>query len=155
MSATLEEYLKIMYILQKQNGVIRVTDIANALECSKPSVNRAIKVLCEDNLLEYEVYGKIFLTESGIKKAESILRTHNILKAFFVQVLELESEKAEIEASNIEHAISETTVQKLENYISSIIDVSNLGCNYDPNCLKCRNCINKNTKLRFKLKNNR
>lgn len=153
MSATLEEYLKIMYILQKQNGIIRVTDIAHTLKCSKPSVNRAIKILCEEKLVEYEVYGKIVLTEEGKNKAESILRTHNILKAFFIQVLEIENEKAELEASNIEHAISETTVQKLENYISSIIDVSNLECNYDPSCLKCRKCINKNTRLRFRLKN--
>ena len=39
-------------LYEEQNGAIRVTDIANALECSKPSVNRAIKVLCEDKLLE-------------------------------------------------------------------------------------------------------
>ncbi len=39
-SKALEEYLKTMYVLQKQNGNIRVTDIANKMNCSKPSVNK-------------------------------------------------------------------------------------------------------------------
>ena len=44
-SKALEEYLKTMYILKKQNGNIRVTDIANKMNCSKPSVNKAINNL--------------------------------------------------------------------------------------------------------------
>ena len=32
-----EEYLKTMYVLKKQNGNIRVTDIANKMNCTKPS----------------------------------------------------------------------------------------------------------------------
>ena len=37
-----EEYLKTMYLLKKQKGNIRVTDIAKKMNCSKPSVNKAI-----------------------------------------------------------------------------------------------------------------
>ena len=44
-SKSLEEYLKIMYILKKQNGYLRVTDIAEKMGCSKPSVNKAINNL--------------------------------------------------------------------------------------------------------------
>ena len=42
-SKALEEYLKTMYMLKKQNGNIRVTDIAEKMECTKPSVNKAMK----------------------------------------------------------------------------------------------------------------
>ena len=31
-SNTLKEYLKVMYVLQRQNGSIRVTDIANNID---------------------------------------------------------------------------------------------------------------------------
>ena len=62
-SKSLEEYLKTMYILQRQNGHIRVTDIANKMECTKPSVNKAIYNLKDNGLLNYESYGKIELTE--------------------------------------------------------------------------------------------
>ena len=44
-SKALEEYLKTMYILQVQNKEIRVTDIANQMNLSKPSVNKAINNL--------------------------------------------------------------------------------------------------------------
>ena len=44
-SKALEEYIKTMYILKQQNGNVRVTDIANSLQVSKASVNKAIKQL--------------------------------------------------------------------------------------------------------------
>ncbi len=61
-SKSQEQYLKTMYILKKQNGNIRVTDIANKMECTKPSVNKAINNLKMNGLLNYESYGTIELT---------------------------------------------------------------------------------------------
>ena len=40
-----EEYLKTIYMLEKSKPKIRVTDIANRLKITKPSVNKAIKNL--------------------------------------------------------------------------------------------------------------
>lgn len=57
-----EEYLKTMYILKKQNGNIRVTDIAEKMECTKPSVNKAINNLKDAGYINYELYGAIELT---------------------------------------------------------------------------------------------
>ena len=62
-SKALEEYLKTMYVLKKQNGNIRVTDIAEKMNCSKPSVNKAINILKSENLVNYETYGTIEMTE--------------------------------------------------------------------------------------------
>ena len=59
----LEEYLKTMYVLKKQNGNIRVTDVAEKMNCSKPSVNKAINNLKHEKLVNYESYGTIELTE--------------------------------------------------------------------------------------------
>ena len=53
-----------MYILQKQNGNIRVTDVAEKMNCSKPSVNKALNNLKAENLVNYETYGIIELTKS-------------------------------------------------------------------------------------------
>ena len=44
-SKVLEEYLKTMYVLKNQNGKVRVTDIANKMNCTKPSVNKALNNL--------------------------------------------------------------------------------------------------------------
>ena len=48
-SKSLEQYLKTMYILKKQNGNIRVTDVAKKMNCTKPSVNKAIHNLGLDS----------------------------------------------------------------------------------------------------------
>lgn len=64
-SKALEEYLKVMYILKKQNGDIRVTDVANKMDCSKASVNKSINSLKENGLVNYETYGDIELTRDG------------------------------------------------------------------------------------------
>lgn len=63
-SKALEEYLKTIYVLKKQNGDVRVTDIAKAMDCTKPSVNKAIHNLKDNGYLNYEAYGEIELTSS-------------------------------------------------------------------------------------------
>ena len=55
-SKSSEEYLKTMYILKQQNGNIRVTDIANKMNCSKPSVNKALNNLKEEKLIKMIYY---------------------------------------------------------------------------------------------------
>lgn len=61
-SKSLEEYLKTMYVIKKQNGSVRVTDIAEKMNCTKPSVNKALHNLKNEELVNYEAYGTIELT---------------------------------------------------------------------------------------------
>ncbi len=62
-SKSLEEYIKTMYILKKQDGNVRVTDIANKMNCTKPSVNKALHNLKDNNLVNYQSYGTIEFTK--------------------------------------------------------------------------------------------
>lgn len=152
MTASLEEYLKTIYILLQKTKRARVTDIANYLGYTKASVNRALGNLKKNGLIEYEAYGEIKLTEEGKKQAENIVKRHNVLKAFLVNVLEVEPEIAEKEAKNMKHAVSEDTIQKFSNYITSIIDVNELACDYNPNSEKCIQCVRRKTKKQFDAK---
>lgn len=150
MSASLEEYLRSIYILIAKHTYARVTDIAEELGYSKPSVNRALKVLKQDGYITYENYGDITLTVNGNKLAEDIVKRYNILKAFLVEVLEIDTDTAEIEARNMKHSISSDTISKLEKYIKTIIDVENLKCDYNPHSSKCRTCLKATAKFRLK-----
>lgn len=141
MTASLEEYLKVIYILLKIKGIARVTDIAEELGVKKPSVNRALKILKEEGFIYYEAYKDIELTDKGIICAKDIVRKQDTLKAFLVEVLSVDDKKAETEAKLMKHAISEDTVNKLESYIQSIIDVDKFVCNYNPSNKKCKECI--------------
>ena len=140
-SKPLEEYLKTMYILKQQNGNIRVTDIAEKMNCSKPSVNKAINNLKENGLINYESYGAIELTENGEDLAKKILETYDIVFVFLKDVLELEPKNAEMEAEKMKLSMSDETINKLAKYVHNVLNLNNLNCNYDVNKEKCRSCV--------------
>ena len=141
MTASQEDYLKAIYVLILHKKEARVTDIADYLNVSKASVNRALKSLKELKLINYETYGEIELTKKGKEAATNIIKKHNVLKAFLIQILNVNSGIAEEEAKKMKHAISEDTVNKFSDYIKSIIKVDELKWNYSPENERCQNCI--------------
>lgn len=138
-SKALEEYLKNMYILKKQNGNIRVTDVANKMNCSKPSVNKAINNLKNNDLVNYESYGTIELTDKGEDLAKKILEAYDIVYLFLKDVLNIEN--AEIEAEKIKSVINDNTINKLAKYVHKELGLRSLDCNYDINKEQCRSCV--------------
>ena len=141
-----EEYLKTMYILKKQNGNIRVTDIAKKMNCTKPSVNKAIYNLKDNGLLNYESYGTIELTEEGENLAKKILEAYDIVYLFLKDVLNLEDEEAKQEAERIKTTITDNTINKLAKYVHEVLGLSNLNCKPNINQEKCRCCIKRTKK---------
>lgn len=148
-----EEYIKAIYILEKNNNKVRVTDIAKKLNITKPSVNKAIKLLKEMELLNYETYGDITLTEHGENLAKNVIKKHDILKMFLIEVLEIDEVQADEEAKSMKYAISEDTAKKLDKYISKIMNLGDLDCGYDENSEKCRNCVKITAKNRLRKEN--
>ena len=143
-----EEYLKTMYVLKKHNGNIRVTDIAEKMNCTKPSVNKALYNLKDNGFVNYESYGTIELTQEGEELAKKILEAYDIVYLFLKEVLNLDAEDARNEAEKIKLSITDETVNKLAKYVHEVLGLSSLNCNYDINKEKCRNCIKRtvNTK---------
>lgn len=139
-SSALEEYLKNMYILKKQNNEIRVTDIANKMNCSKPSVNKALNNLKEERLINYETYGKIELTDSGENLAKKLLTAYDISYVFFKDLLGLDEEKSHKEAEKIKSVLDDETINSLAKYVHKVLNYNDLECEYDINKEKCRCC---------------
>lgn len=150
-SKALEEYLKTMYVLKKQNGNIRVTDVANKMNCTKPSVNKALYHLKDNGLVNYESYGTIELTVEGENLAKKVLEAYDIVYVFLKDVLNLESNKAESEAEKIKSAITDETINQLAKYVHAELGLSNLDCNYDINQEKCRTCIKRKAERKEKI----
>lgn len=145
-SKSLEEYLKTMYILDKQNGRVRVTDIAEKMNCSKASVNKAVHNLKNNGLLHYETYGTIELTQNGENLAKKILEAYDIVYLFLKDVLNLETENAQKEAEKIKSIITDKTINNLAKYVHKVLDLNNLDCDYDVSKEKCRNCVRRTNK---------
>lgn len=145
LSKSLEEYIKTMYILKKQTGNIRVTDIANKMNCTKPSVNKALNNLKDSGLVNYETYGTIELTQEGENLAKKILEAYDIIYLFFKDVLNLDEAHAQKEAEQIKSNISDDTINKLAKYVHKVLDLSDLNCNYNINNERCRSCVRRTT----------
>ncbi len=145
-SKSLEEYLKTMYVLKIQNGNIRVTDIAEKMNCTKASVNKAVYNLKDNKLLNYESYGTIELTENGENLAKKILEAYDIVYVFFKEVLNLEDEQAKSEAEKVKSALTDETINKLAKYVHKVLGLNNLDCDYDINKERCRCCARRTRK---------
>ena len=146
-TSSLEEYLKTIYILENTKGQVRVTDISKKLNCSKPSVNRALNCLKEEGLILYEAYGDIEITEEGLITAKSAMKRYDILKLFLTEILGVDKSVAEDEATKMKHSISEDTITKLENYIVKVLGLEDLNCNFDLARNTCQNCVKIKSKI--------
>lgn len=116
-----EDYLEAILSLEDEKGETRSIDVANALNVSRPSVNKAIGVLKDLGMVEQEPYGAIKLTTLGRNRAEEVENRHNILNNFLVRVLGVTPETADADACKIEHVISAETMDKLIKYMSEVI----------------------------------
>ena len=68
---------------------------------------------------------------------------------FLVDILDVEEKDAEEEAKSMKSAMSPDTIKKLEKYISKIMDLGDLECDYDKNNPKCQSCIKVTIKNRL------
>lgn len=109
-----EMYLKEIYILSLKNPRIRATDVAKALNVNKSSVCRAVNLLCREGLLSHATYGLIELTEQGAQKAHGIYQKQNIIAAYLMTALDLESQMAMEEACKLEHVLGAAVILKMK-----------------------------------------
>ena len=111
------------------------------MNCSKPSVNKAINNLKENKLINYEIYGKIELTKDGEDLAKKILEAYDIVYIFLKNVLDLPEENAKTEAEKIKLTLEDNTINKLAKYVYKQLNLNTLNCNYDianKRCLECK-----------------
>lgn len=115
-----EDYLECMVRLERegvQGEGIRSVDIAQQLNVSKASVNKAVTVLKEQGLVEQSHYGKVMLTEAGRELGNGVWYRHRLLRTFLIQELDVPFERADAEACMMEHALSEDTMKRWLNYL--------------------------------------
>lgn len=108
-----EDYLEAVLVLQYKQGMVRSIDLARHMGFSKPSISHAVSVLRDGGFLTIDAGGFLHLTDIGREVAEKIYERH----LFFTQQLiaaGVDRETAEQDACRIEHAISETSFEKLK-----------------------------------------
>ncbi len=120
LSPSLEDYLEEIYRFSIQNNVVRVSDIADCLNVTLPSVNNAIRKLHQKNYLVYKKYRDLVLTEKGRKVGKFLVDRNSILQKF---LQEIDSQcDIEAEAEAMEHYLTLPTIRAIENLLHFLED---------------------------------
>ncbi len=136
---TTQEYIEVIFALEKENKVARVTDIARRRGVTKSSVSLVLNHLQEKNLVDRKQYGYISLTLDGRQLAETLQKRHQTIKQFFTLILGLELEIAEQDACQIEHVISQQTLNSIDCFLKFIKECPQPWdkiLSFFPNCSK-------------------
>lgn len=150
-SASLEDYLEAIYVLEQKYRVARAKDIADYMNVQRASVTGALRALSARGLVYYTPYSYVTLTPEGKRIAEEILYRHRILKEFFNKILKLSPEEAEQNACRVEHAIQPHAVERLVKFLeflnrcpragSEWFDKFETFCEHGISSEACRDCI--------------
>lgn len=124
LSNTLQDYLEAILILTEQDEAVRISDLAQLLGITKPSVTEGVKALAAQGLLRHEKYGPVFLTAEGEKMATEVRHRHLVLKQFLINVLGVSPALAEKDACLMEHAVSSDTVARLVQFMEKRLQES-------------------------------
>jgi DtxR family transcriptional regulator, Mn-dependent transcriptional regulator len=114
---SVEDYLKIIYELQREQGKVTTNLLAKHLEFAPASVTGMIKKLADLKLVTYEPYRGVILTEQGEKKALKIIRQHRLVELYLVKALGVPWDKVHHEAHKLEHVISDYIEDRMDDYL--------------------------------------
>ncbi len=118
MTQSLEDYLEAVGNLAQNGAIPRVKDIAKVLGLSKPSVHIALHLLEDHGMIIHEPYKDIIITEKGREKYKEIKAKHDMLSIFLQKVVGVSQEIAEKDACQMEHILSEETLDKIKKILN-------------------------------------
>ncbi len=118
-SLTVENYLKaVLQISQRSESKwISTGQLAEAMHVSPGTVTSMLKTLSAGELAVYKPYSGVSLTASGQKLALRILRRHRLIELFLVQTLKLTWDQVHAEAENLEHAVSDELIDRIDAFL--------------------------------------
>jgi DtxR family Mn-dependent transcriptional regulator len=118
MSTSIENFVKAVYQYEQNDGLdSRPGTIARALGISNAAATDMSRKLADKNLLHYEKYQQLKLTEGGKKMALHVIRKHRLWEAFLYRVFNLSLHEIHREAEMLEHQTSDFLAEKISSYL--------------------------------------
>ena len=118
-SPTVENYLKqiLSISLERDKREVPMGLISEALRVTPGTATSMVKNLEKEGWLSYKSRKGVKLTGSGRKLGMNILRRHRLLETFLVETLGLDWSEIHDEAEELEHAISEKVLERLDEFL--------------------------------------
>lgn len=118
-SVSEENYIKSIYHLQQETGLVNTNSLAAEMQTKAASVTDMLKKLSTKKILQYEKYKGFKLTENGKKVALSVVRKHRLWEYFLVEKLGFEWDKVHDIAEELEHISSNELIERLQDFLGS------------------------------------
>ena len=116
---TIEDYVELVYDLQKEKKRVHTNDIASALDINPASVTEIFQKLSEEGYVNYEKYTGATLTEKGKKVAIATKKKHNVLTEFLM-LLGADQKTAEDDACEMEHILHPSTIDIVIKFVEVV-----------------------------------
>ncbi|MCB9815326.1 metal-dependent transcriptional regulator [Candidatus Nomurabacteria bacterium] len=117
LTATREDYIRAIYILQESIDEVGVTQIADKLGLSKSTVSERLKDLVQDGLVIADPYSEVTLTKAGVEVGTKLTYKHRLIEVFLNTVLKIPKDEVHEEAHRLEHAVSDKVIQQLAKFL--------------------------------------
>ena len=118
-SLTVENYLKSIWQISAATGLefVPTGKLAQSLNVLPGTVTSMQKGLAEAGLAIYRPYEGVSLTDAGRTLALRMLRRHRLIELFLVKTLELTWDQVHDEAENMEHAVSDFLIDRMDEFL--------------------------------------
>jgi DtxR family transcriptional regulator, Mn-dependent transcriptional regulator len=118
-SVSEENYIKSIYHLQQETGLVNTNALAAEMNTRAASVTDMLKKLSGKKILQYEKYRGFKLTDNGKKIALSVVRKHRLWEYFLVEKLGFEWHQVHDIAEELEHVSSDILIERLQQFLGN------------------------------------
>jgi DtxR family transcriptional regulator, Mn-dependent transcriptional regulator len=112
-SATIEDYLEILFIMQRDGIPIVGARIAEFLKVTPPTVTNTLKRMARDGLVASDEGQSAHLTPLGLETARLVVRRHMLSEWLLIKMLHVPWSQTHSEAHNLEHTLSENIAEQM------------------------------------------
>ncbi len=115
-----ENYLKSIYHLEAEFAdAVNTNAIAEYMETKPSSVTDMIRRLSDKDLVLYQRYKGVLLSDSGKKIATNVIRRHRLWEVFLVEKLNFQWDEVHEIAEQLEHVQSEELIYRLDDFLNN------------------------------------
>jgi DtxR family transcriptional regulator, Mn-dependent transcriptional regulator len=114
-TVTVENYLKHLLLLSETSDeLVTMGALADSVAVVPGTATTMVKSLADGGFVEHQPRQGVRLTPEGRRVALTVLRKHRLVETFLVRVLEMDWSKVHAEAEELEHAISDEVLDRLD-----------------------------------------
>ena len=112
---TIEDYLAIIFVMERDGEEVIAARLAESLEVAAPTVTMTLKRMERDGWVDIDSTKNIYLTKLGCEAASSVIRRHMLTEWMLARMLNVPWSRVHAEADQIEHTISDEIEDQMRN----------------------------------------